>query len=99
MNGIRVFLKIVGAVVASIVVMFALFIFQDPIEAWFAVPASRAGVLFLVLWGYVLHKAQMDKISILQKQIELLGSKIDHLRNEQYSTQSMIIENRIKSRT
>ena len=99
MSGILVFLKITGAVVAFIVVMFALFIFQDPIKAWFDVPAPRLYVLLLAFLGYAFHKAQMDKISILQKQIDILGSRIDHLRNEQYSTQSMIIENRIKSRT
>lgn len=41
------FLKIVGAVVASIVVLFALFIFSDPIGAWFHAPATRGEVLGL----------------------------------------------------
>ena len=86
MSGILVFLKITGAVVAFIVVMFALYIFQGPIEAWFDVTASRFDVLrfsalAMAIVGYFFHAEHLNRISMLKEQNERLSVEIRALRD------------------
>lgn len=76
MSDILVFLKITGAVLASIVVLFALFIFQGPIGAWFDAPASRAYIFVLVVFGYAFYRKLLDRISMLEEQNKQVNVEI-----------------------
>ncbi len=76
MSDILVLLKITGTVVALTVAMFALFIFPDPIEAWFDAPASRAYIFVLVVFGYAFYRKLLDRISMLEEQNKQVNIEI-----------------------